>query len=169
MICNLRKHSFPIVVFFIISLPLSLFSLLLSDFFSCICIYFVISKLILTIISSLAIFFLVLMVKGTTNHSIIYEPRVEELYKIYIELQNCHPSGSSVYGTLQARLLEWVSISFSRGSSQPRNQTRISFISFIGRWILYHCTTWEAQKEVWKTKFIVLLSPYKDFLSSLTP
>ena len=31
--------------------------------------------------------------------------------------------GSSVCGILQARILEWVAISFSRGSSQPRNQT----------------------------------------------
>jgi len=32
--------------------------------------------------------------------------------------------GSSVHGILQARILEWVAISFSRGSSQPRDQTR---------------------------------------------
>ena len=34
---------------------------------------------------------------------------------------DCSPSGSSVRGILQARILEWVAISFSRGSSQPRN------------------------------------------------
>ena len=33
------------------------------------------------------------------------------------------PSGSSVHGILQARILEWVAISFSRGSSQLRSQT----------------------------------------------
>ena len=38
------------------------------------------------------------------------------------------PSGSSVPGTLQAIILEWVAISFSRGSSQPRDQTCISCI-----------------------------------------
>ena len=32
---------------------------------------------------------------------------------------DCSPSGSSVHGILQARILEWVAISFSRGSSQP--------------------------------------------------
>ena len=36
------------------------------------------------------------------------------------------PPGSSVHGILQARILEWVAMSFSRGSSQPRNRTRIS-------------------------------------------
>ena len=34
---------------------------------------------------------------------------------------DCSPPGSSVHGVLQARTLEWVAISFSRGSSQPRD------------------------------------------------
>ena len=46
--------------------------------------------------------------------------------------------GSSVYEILQARILEWVAIPFSRGSSQPRDQTCDSYISCIGRRILYH-------------------------------
>ena len=41
-----------------------------------------------------------------------------------------NPPGSSVRGILRARLLEWVVISFSRASSPPRNQTRVS--CFIG-------------------------------------
>ena len=40
---------------------------------------------------------------------------------------DCSPSGSSVCGILQARILEWVVISFSRGSSQPRDGTRFLF------------------------------------------
>ena len=39
------------------------------------------------------------------------------------------PPDFSVYGILQARILEWVAISFSRGSSPPRNWTRVSCIS----------------------------------------
>ena len=39
------------------------------------------------------------------------------------------PLGSSVHRILQARILEWVAISFSRGSSQPRDRTRFSFIA----------------------------------------
>ena len=42
------------------------------------------------------------------------------------------------------RILEQVAISYSTGSSHPRNQTCISSISCIGRWILYHHATWEA-------------------------
>ena len=45
--------------------------------------------------------------------------------------------GSSVHGTLQARVLEWVAISSSKGSSPPQDQTRISFVSCIGRQVLY--------------------------------
>ena len=38
-------------------------------------------------------------------------------------LEDCSPPGSSVHGILQARILEWVAIPSSRGSSQPRDQT----------------------------------------------
>ena len=42
---------------------------------------------------------------------------------------DCSPPGSSVHGIHQARILEWVAISFSRGSSQPRDWTRVSCIA----------------------------------------
>ena len=54
---------------------------------------------------------------------------------------DCSLPGPSVCGILQARILEWVAISSSRGSSQPRGQTHTSCVSCIGRWVLYH---WEA-------------------------
>ena len=41
----------------------------------------------------------------------------------FCDPMDCSPLGSSVYGILQARILEWVAISFSRGSSQPRDRT----------------------------------------------
>ena len=41
-------------------------------------------------------------------------------------------------GILQARILEWVAIPISRGSSWPRDRTHVSYISCIGRWVLYH-------------------------------
>ena len=48
---------------------------------------------------------------------------------------DCSLPGSSVHGIFQARVLEWVAICFSSGSSQPRNQTWISFL--VGR-CFYH-------------------------------
>ena len=50
----------------------------------------------------------------------------------------CSPTGSSVHGILQTRIVEWAAMPSSRGSSQPRDQTCISYISCIGRWVLYH-------------------------------
>ena len=58
---------------------------------------------------------------------------------------DCSLPGSSVHGIFQARILEWVAMSISRGSSQPRAQTPIFC---IGRQILYHCATWEAHREL---------------------
>ena len=46
------------------------------------------------------------------------------------------PPGSSVYGILQARILKWVAMPSSRGSSQPRDQTGSFFTT---------SSTWEAQ------------------------
>jgi len=51
---------------------------------------------------------------------------------------DCSPPGSSVHGILQARILEWVAMPCSRGSSQPRNQTQVSYDSCTGRQILHH-------------------------------
>ena len=43
--------------------------------------------------------------------------------------KDCSLPGYSVYGILQARILEWAAIHFSRGSSQPRDQTWVSWIA----------------------------------------
>ena len=50
-------------------------------------------------------------------------------------------------GILQARILEWVAISFSRGSSWPRDWSCSPGTSCIGRWILYYWATWEVTRE----------------------
>ena len=42
---------------------------------------------------------------------------------------DCNPSGSSVHGILQVRMLEWVFIPFSKGFSQPRDWTQISCVA----------------------------------------
>ena len=44
------------------------------------------------------------------------------------DLMDCYLPGSSVHGVLQARILEWVVILSSRGSSQYRDQTQVSYI-----------------------------------------
>ena len=54
------------------------------------------------------------------------------------------PPGSSLHGNLQARILEWVAISFSRGSSWPKDRTQVSCTA--GR-----CLTVWAVREVQKS------------------
>ena len=57
---------------------------------------------------------------------------------------DCSLPRSSLHGIFQAGILEWVAISSSRASSWLGERIHISCISCIGRWILYHCVTWEA-------------------------
>ena len=77
---------------------------------------------------------------------------------------DCSPPGSSVHGILQARILEWVAISSSRGSSWPRDWTHISYVSCTGRWILYHYATWEAPKCYILLKYTVYYILYKCYI-----
>ena len=56
----------------------------------------------------------------------------------HCNLRDCSPPGSSVHGLLQATVLVWVTMSSSRGSSWPRDQTHVSYVSCVGRQILYH-------------------------------
>ena len=63
---------------------------------------------------------------------------------ILCDHKDCSQAGSSIHGIFQARILEWVAISFFRGSSWPSDQT---WVHCIGRQILCHCATWEAQSN----------------------
>ena len=89
---------------------------------------------------------------GTSQYKLLY---IEWINKILLYstctcaklLQSCpalceamdhSPPGSFVHGISQARILEWIAMPSSRGSSQLRDQTRVSNISCIGRQVLYH-------------------------------
>ena len=93
------------------------------------------------------------------------------------DLMECSLPGTPVHGILQARILKWMAMPSSRGSSQPRDRTCISYVSCIGRWVLYHqchlgsphtslCfpksihlkiwQTWTKQLAVWVVKLKVL-------------
>ena len=78
---------------------------------------------------------------------------------------NCSLSGSSVRGILQARILEWMAISFSKGSSRPRNQIHVSCVSWIGRWILYHWATWDSNVAKF-SKCSLFFLPHRHELTS---
>ena len=73
---------------------------------------------------------------------------------------DCSPPGSSVHGISQARILEWVAMSYSRESSWPRDQTQISCI--VGRFF----TIWATREA--KAERIRLLFTRRNHLRSLT-
>ena len=77
---------------------------------------------------------------------VIWEPVVDIIvWSLSRDLLDCSPPGPSVHGIIQARILEWVAISSSRGSSWPRDGTHVSCVFCIGRRILNHHFTRETQ------------------------
>ena len=57
------------------------------------------------------------------------ESEVDQLCPTLCDPMDCSLPDSSVHGIFQARVLEWIAISSSRGSSQPRDQTQVSHIA----------------------------------------
>ena len=57
-------------------------------------------------------------------------------------------TGSSVHGILQARILDWVAMPSSRGSSRPRDRTPVSVSPALSGWLFTIKTTWEAPNRV---------------------
>ena len=70
---------------------------------------------------------------------------------------DCSPPGSSIHGILQARILEWVAISFSRGSSRPRDRSQVSRIA--GRrfnlWAIREASIKTRKSGVWRASSLV--------------
>ena len=71
------------------------------------------------------------------------ESKVAQSYPTLCNPMNCSLWGSSIHGIFQARVLEWVAVSFSRGSFQPRDWTRVSSITktllFLVPNMAYYC------------------------------
>ena len=81
-------------------------------------------------------------------------------------------SGSSVHGFLQERILKWVVMASSRGSSRCRDWTHVSYVSCIDRWVLYHsCHLGNSevfQKPSITTAFLTSSSVFPRLLQRLT-
>ena len=82
--------------------------------------------------------FFFLVVRGMCMHA--------QLCLTLCDPMDCSLPGSSVHGIIPARILEWVAISFSKGSSQHRDWTHVSWGSCFGRWILNH---WATRGRLW--------------------
>ena len=63
---------------------------------------------------------------------------VAQLCLTLCDPMDCRTPSSSVHGILQARILKWVAIPFSKGSSQPRDQTQVSYVAgrFFTSWAM---------------------------------
>ena len=68
-----------------------------------------------------------------------------ELCLALCNLMDCSLPGSSVHGIISSRILEWVVIFPSRGSSPPRNRIPVPCVSCIGKQTLYHCSPGGAE------------------------
>ena len=86
--------------------------------------------------------------------SISLEVKLLSCVQLFVTPWTVVRQAPSVHGVSQAKILVWVAISFSRGSSQPRDQT---CISCIGRQVLYHWATREAHLPLLVT---VLMAPW---------
>ena len=94
-------------------------------------------------------------------HSVTLHP-LESLWCLHVCLVisdscdslDCCPLDSSTHGIILARILEWVDISSSRGSSWPRDQTHSSCGSYVDIWILYHWATRETPPSGVSYQFI---------------
>ena len=84
------------------------------------------------------------------NETLGNHPNHHLKWSLSVESDSLRSHGSSIRGIFQARVLEWIAISFSRGSSRPRNWTRVSRIA--GR----RFTSW-ATREAWATNTFCLL------------
>ena len=78
---------------------------------------------------------------------------------VWLFVTLCSPPGSSVDGILQARILKWAAIPFSRVSSWPKDWTSVSWVA--GR--LY--TAWDTREALWVV-YILLFLIYKVFFFS---
>ena len=62
---------------------------------------------------------------------------------------DCSPPGSSVHGIFQTRIMEWVAISFSRGSSQLGDQTQVSCIADV------FFSDWDTREAQYGTNILI--------------
>ena len=77
---------------------------------------------------------------------------VTQLCPMLCDPMDCSPPGSSAHGILQARILEWFAISYSKGSSQPKDRTLVSWIAGV------FFTVWGTREALLNTG--LTLSPF---------
>ena len=136
-----RLSDWPELNWIIHSSLIFLCNFVLSDFSSLFC-------SLVSVVKSVLILFIFLICQllalsfSSLFHLLPPESEVAQSYPILCNPMDCSLLGSSVHGIFQARVLEWIAISFSRGSSRPRNWTWASRIS--GR----RFTVWATREDI---------------------
>ena len=101
----------------------------------------------LVLISKKLIFMLLII--SVLFSSLIFASKVKVLVTqsclTFCDPMDCSLPGSSIQGILQARILEWVAVPSSRGSSPPRDQTYVSYAPALTGRFFTTSATWEAQ------------------------
>ena len=94
------------------------------------------------------------MPKSAQNES---ESEVAQSCPTLCNPMDCSPPGSSVHDISEARILEWVAISFSRGSSWTMDQTQLSCIAgrFFTAWAKNAINNWYVMNELNNSSFLV--------------
>ena len=82
------------------------------------------------------------------------EVLVSQLCPTLCHQMECSLPGYSVHGILQARILKYVAVPFSRGSSQPRDQTQVSCIADR---FLNTIAIWEAHTYIYEKKALIVM------------
>ena len=100
--------------------------------------------------------------KINTSNLLTVCAKLLQLYLTLWDPMACNLSGSSVGGFLQARVMEWVAVPYSRGSSWPRDRTRVSYISCTGRQVLLsrrkvnqkigNTWSWQRSREIQESR-----------------
>ena len=91
-----------------------------------------------------------------------YGMQLSEVKFTQLCLTLCDPMDCIVNGILQARILEWVAFPFSRGSSQPKDQTQVFWIAggFFTSWAIREAPR-DVVKALLKGKFIAIQAHLK--------
>ena len=90
---------------------------------------------------------------------------VTQLCPTLCDPMDCSPPGSSVHGTFQARILEWVAIPFSGRSSRPRDGTQVSWIA--SRWFTIWALVCSNSRPLSQWCYLTILSSAAPFSSCL--
>ena len=97
--------------------------------------------------------------------------RTSNFYLTLCDPIDCSLSGSSVHGILQASVLEWVAVPFSKGSSQPRDRTQVSCIAgrFFTIWTTKeaHLGTRIAFVAFWTTNIFFFFNSSYNFSATV--